>query len=190
MKHCAVSRIDPCDTSPPSHTVESAAIECSWRRPTCGASHLPSPTSDTLASGHVSPSPSPSALQTCCCVKSCCAADRMLWRAVCIPRVCHIWSSITARTLRSLLLRHLSSPNPHLRFLALPVRLTCMMTTAAKKRKDAPTGPTKGTSPAKRARPEVPEYHLTPSVKDEDGEIQWPAPKAQIQRAREIIVER
>lgn len=36
----------------------------------------------------------------------------------------------------------------------------------------------------------MPEYHLTPSVKDEDGEIQWPAPKAQITRARDIIRER
>ncbi|KAK4508099.1 hypothetical protein PRZ48_001837 [Zasmidium cellare] len=60
----------------------------------------------------------------------------------------------------------------------------------ATKRKAPPTGSTsKGSSPAKRARPEVPDYHLTPSVKDEDGEIQWPAPKVQIQRAREIILE-
>ena len=44
-------------------------------------------------------------------------------------------------------------------------------------------------APAKRPRPDVPEYHLTPSVKDEDGGIQWPAPKSQMQRAREIIVD-
>jgi len=41
--------------------------------------------------------------------------------------------------------------------------------------------------PAKKARPEVPEYHLTPSVKDEDGDIIWPAPKDQMSRARDII---
>lgn len=54
------------------------------------------------------------------------------------------------------------------------------------KRKEAPTA---AKSPAKKARPQVPEYHLTPSVKDEDGDIQWPAPKVQIERAREIILE-
>jgi len=55
------------------------------------------------------------------------------------------------------------------------------------KRKDAPT--TKASSPAKKAKPEVPEYHSTPSVKEEDGSIQWPAPRAQMDRAREIIME-
>lgn len=54
------------------------------------------------------------------------------------------------------------------------------------KRKEAPTT-TK--SPAKKPRPEVPDYHLTPSVKEDDGSIQWPAPRAQMGRAREIIVE-
>ncbi|KAF2172241.1 hypothetical protein M409DRAFT_62994 [Zasmidium cellare ATCC 36951] len=64
------------------------------------------------------------------------------------------------------------------------------MTSRANKRKAPSTGSTsKGSSPAKRARPDVPDYHQTPSVKDADGEIQWPAPKAQIQRAREIILE-
>ncbi|KAK4988005.1 hypothetical protein LTR50_004224 [Elasticomyces elasticus] len=54
------------------------------------------------------------------------------------------------------------------------------------KRKDAPT---KTKSMAKKPRPEVPEYHLTPSLKDEDGGIVWPAPKAQMQRARDLILE-
>ncbi|CAK4030635.1 Hypothetical predicted protein [Lecanosticta acicola] len=49
--------------------------------------------------------------------------------------------------------------------------------------------PSKPESPAKRARSEVPEYHLTPSVKDEDGGVRWPAPKRQMEKAREIIVE-
>lgn len=55
------------------------------------------------------------------------------------------------------------------------------------KRKESPSATS---SPAKkRARPEVPEYHLTPSKKDENGEIVWPAPKDQMERAREIIME-
>jgi len=55
------------------------------------------------------------------------------------------------------------------------------------KRKEAPT--TKANSPAKKPKPEVPKYHLTPSVKEEDGSIQWPAPRAQMDRAREIVTE-
>ncbi|KAK5111109.1 hypothetical protein LTR62_005308 [Meristemomyces frigidus] len=54
------------------------------------------------------------------------------------------------------------------------------------KRKDAPTSPATAT---KKARPEVPEYHLTPSLREVDGSIQWPAPKAQIDKARAIITE-
>ncbi|OTB06480.1 hypothetical protein M426DRAFT_72250 [Hypoxylon sp. CI-4A] len=41
----------------------------------------------------------------------------------------------------------------------------------------------------KKPRPEVPEYHLTPSIRDNSGETVWPAPKAQLERAREIILE-
>lgn len=46
-------------------------------------------------------------------------------------------------------------------------------------------------SPAKVKKPKVqiPEYHLTPSRRDEGGEIVWPAPNSQIERAREIIKE-
>jgi hypothetical protein len=33
----------------------------------------------------------------------------------------------------------------------------------------------------------VPEYHLTPSRRDGEGEIVWPAPTAQIERARQVI---
>lgn len=35
----------------------------------------------------------------------------------------------------------------------------------------------------------VPEYHTTPSRRDEDGEIIWPARTEQIERARGIIQE-
>ncbi|KAF2688624.1 DHH phosphoesterase [Lentithecium fluviatile CBS 122367] len=45
-----------------------------------------------------------------------------------------------------------------------------------------------GSTPrAKKQKIEIPEYHLTPSIHDGDGEIVWPAPKVQIERAREII---
>ncbi|EGP88344.1 uncharacterized protein MYCGRDRAFT_109168 [Zymoseptoria tritici IPO323] len=49
--------------------------------------------------------------------------------------------------------------------------------------------PSQEKQPTKRAKVEVPEYHLTPSIKNEDGSIQWPAPQAQIGRAREIILQ-
>lgn len=42
---------------------------------------------------------------------------------------------------------------------------------------------------AKKPRVVVPEYHLTPSVKTESGEIVWPAPADQIEHAREFILE-
>jgi hypothetical protein len=56
------------------------------------------------------------------------------------------------------------------------------------KRKDPPSTLK---SPAKKPKHQVqvPEYHATPSIKEEDGTIQWPAPKAQMERAREIILE-
>lgn len=34
---------------------------------------------------------------------------------------------------------------------------------------------------------DIPEYHLTPQVKEDDGSAQWPAPSAQMARAREMI---
>ena len=42
---------------------------------------------------------------------------------------------------------------------------------------------------AKRAKPEIPEYHLAPSVREDDGSRQWPAPRLALQRARSIILE-
>ncbi|KAI5868361.1 DHH family protein [Durotheca rogersii] len=46
----------------------------------------------------------------------------------------------------------------------------------------------KATPRAKKPRNEAPEYHLTPSVRDDEtGEIIWPAPKAQIEQARSFI---
>ncbi|KAK3719523.1 hypothetical protein LTR37_004381 [Vermiconidia calcicola] len=47
--------------------------------------------------------------------------------------------------------------------------------------------PTKTSTASKKPRPSVPEYHLTPSIQEEDGSTQWPAPRAQIERAREIV---
>ncbi|KAF2016350.1 DHH phosphoesterase [Aaosphaeria arxii CBS 175.79] len=44
-------------------------------------------------------------------------------------------------------------------------------------------------SKAKRNKVVIPEYHLTPSRRDDSGETVWPAPQGQIDRAREIIME-
>jgi hypothetical protein len=41
----------------------------------------------------------------------------------------------------------------------------------------------------KRARIQIPEYHLTPSLRDVSGQIIWPAPQDQITRARLMISE-
>jgi hypothetical protein len=53
------------------------------------------------------------------------------------------------------------------------------------KRKAGATAATK----AKKPKISIPEYHLTSSRRDESGEIVWPAPEAQIERAREMIKE-
>jgi len=47
----------------------------------------------------------------------------------------------------------------------------------------------KGAPKAKKPKPEVPEYHLTPSVRDDAGEIVWPAPKNQFEGAQAFIRE-
>ncbi|KAI1081771.1 DHH family protein [Whalleya microplaca] len=47
----------------------------------------------------------------------------------------------------------------------------------------------KATPRVKKPGLQIPEYHLTPSVRDEAGEIIWPAPRKQIDRAREFILE-
>jgi hypothetical protein len=44
-------------------------------------------------------------------------------------------------------------------------------------------------SKSKKAKINVPEYHLTPSRQDEFGESIWPARGEQIERARDIIKE-
>lgn len=60
---------------------------------------------------------------------------------------------------------------------------------------DAMTSPLKrkadslASTKVKKQKVVVPEYHLTPSRHDEHGEIVWPAPTSQIERAREIIRE-
>lgn len=46
-----------------------------------------------------------------------------------------------------------------------------------------------GAPKAKKAREEEPAYHLTPSVKDELGEIVWPARGNEMENARKIIIE-
>ncbi|KAI0133019.1 DHH family protein [Xylariales sp. AK1849] len=47
----------------------------------------------------------------------------------------------------------------------------------------------KATPKAKKRRAEVPEYHLAPSLRDDSGEVVWPAPREQIDRARSFILE-
>ncbi|KAI7538368.1 DHH family protein [Hortaea werneckii] len=49
--------------------------------------------------------------------------------------------------------------------------------------------PTKAESPPKKAKADIPDYHLSPSVREEGGSIQWPAPRAQIVKARQMIVD-
>lgn len=47
-------------------------------------------------------------------------------------------------------------------------------------------------APAKKRRKPaavLPQYHESPSVKNEDGSIQWPAPQSQIDHARDIILQ-
>ncbi|KAL9094570.1 MAG: hypothetical protein Q9165_003129 [Trypethelium subeluteriae] len=44
-------------------------------------------------------------------------------------------------------------------------------------------------TPTKRKRPEVPEYHLATPTRDANGEIIWPAPKDQIRTATDFIIE-
>lgn len=52
-----------------------------------------------------------------------------------------------------------------------------------------PAPSAKGAPRAKKPRPEVPAYHLTPSVRDDAGGIVWPAPKDQLEGARAFIME-
>ena len=54
------------------------------------------------------------------------------------------------------------------------------------KRKEPPT---KAAQTAKKPRADIPEYHLTPSVEDDDGSVRWPAPRVQVERARELILQ-
>ena len=44
-------------------------------------------------------------------------------------------------------------------------------------------------SNTKKRRIEIPEYHLTPSARSEDGERIWPAPACQVKQARDFILE-
>jgi hypothetical protein len=57
---------------------------------------------------------------------------------------------------------------------------------AAMKRK---TAPERATSTTKRARPSVPEYHLTKPKLESDGSIQWPAPRFAMDTARRLILD-
>lgn len=67
-------------------------------------------------------------------------------------------------------------------FRSLPIRMAVTTT----KRKEPPS---KAASKAKKPRPAVPEYHLTPSVHDVSGDIVWPAPKDQLENCKAFIRE-
>ncbi|OLN96251.1 hypothetical protein CCHL11_04434 [Colletotrichum chlorophyti] len=57
------------------------------------------------------------------------------------------------------------------------------------KRTAAAASLTSGAKSTKRPKPSVPEYHLTPSVRNEDGDIVWPAPEDKMEAARDFIRE-
>lgn len=62
---------------------------------------------------------------------------------------------------------------------------------ATMKRLAPDTKATDGVSPKKKAktRIELPEYHATPSRKNDQGEIVWPAPEDKMEAARSFILE-
>lgn len=106
-----------------------------------------------------------------------------MWRSAAAVRIRQIG---TGKGRPSTLLSHLElrSPLPAERFTGIR-RVSKMSGTKRK----VPPSLGKSVSPGKKAKVEVLDYHLTPSVKDEDGGIQWPAPRAAITRARKLIVE-
>jgi hypothetical protein len=53
-------------------------------------------------------------------------------------------------------------------------------------KRSAPNG--KNASPAKKVRVKLPEYHATPMKQDPHGEDIWPAPRDQLDRARDFIL--
>lgn len=57
------------------------------------------------------------------------------------------------------------------------------MVSPAKRQAETQASPTK----TKKPKIQIPDYHLTPSRRDEGGKIVWPAPSTQIERARDII---
>ncbi|KAI0158704.1 DHH family protein [Pestalotiopsis sp. NC0098] len=56
-------------------------------------------------------------------------------------------------------------------------------------KRSAASAGSKSSPKSKKPRVEVPEYHSTPSHRDESGEIIWPAPNDQIETARSRILE-
>lgn len=46
-----------------------------------------------------------------------------------------------------------------------------------------------GSRSAKKPRVSVPDYHLTPSIRDENGQTVWPAPEAKMEAARRFILD-
>lgn len=93
--------------------------------------------------------------------------------------------------MRAVILRFATLPHRPGKSLRTPLTTACQFRQAdtnlafgtMKRAASSATSPVK----VKKAKVEVPEYHLAQSIKGEDGEIIWPAPKEQIEEAREII---
>lgn len=61
-------------------------------------------------------------------------------------------------------------------------------TTQQQMKRKEPSSTAQASSAKRRTRVEVPDYHLTPPVRDDTG-IVWPAPEAQMKQARDIILD-
>jgi hypothetical protein len=99
--------------------------------------------------------------------------------------------SLTTRFCKSLSLYHNCKPNLRVSssrasFISNRHSLYATSTAAQQMKRKEPLSTAQASS--KRRRVEVPDYHLTPPVRDGTG-IVWPAPEAQMKQARDIILD-
>lgn len=78
------------------------------------------------------------------------------------------------------------TPASILRSVYNPTARSHFSTTASNMKRAAATT---GDAKSKKRRVELPEYHATPSLRTEEGEIIWPAPQGQIEAAKDFISE-
>lgn len=100
-------------------------------------------------------------------------------------RICRIWKHYLSPAYILSIPTTISAP---LRLSLRPSRAIRLMSLARKR--TLPSG--ESNAPAKKRRKPaavLPQYHESPSVKNEDGSIQWPAPQSQIDHARDIILQ-